>query len=223
MLKASTLFLRLLATLTILVLPFCIFTGCDSTIELTGTEIKEYEGENLSSINDFRENSIDGPQFIDIESYRLKISGLVDNPVEYRYDDVISNNQHYKKVITLYCVEGWEVKILWEGLLVSDLLAEAGVQDKAQVIIFHAYDGYTTSLPLDYIMNNDILLAYKMNGLELPPERGYPFELAAESKWGYKWIKWVTEIELSDDTGYKGYWESRGYSNDADLDKFFFD
>ncbi len=222
MLKISVLS-RLFITLIIFVLPFCIFTGCDETIELTGTEIREYEGENLSSINDFRENSIKGPQFVDMESYKLKISGLVDNPAEYSYDDVIGGSQHYKKVITLYCVEGWEVKILWEGLLVSDILADAGVQPEGKVVIFHAYDGYTTSLSLDYIMENDILLAYSMNGLDLPPERGYPFELAAESKWGYKWIKWVTEIELSDDTEYEGYWEKRGYSNNADLDKPFFD
>ena len=59
-----------------------------------------------------------------------------------------------------------------------------------------------------------ILLAYKMNGVVLPPERGAPFQLAAESKWGYKW---TTRIELSDDADYEGYWESRGYSKDADL------
>jgi DMSO/TMAO reductase YedYZ molybdopterin-dependent catalytic subunit len=58
-------------------------------------------------------------------------------------------------------------------------------------------------------------MAYKMNGLVLPPERGFPFELVAESKYGYKWIKWITSIELSDNENYLGYWESRGFSNDA--------
>ncbi|MCW4053290.1 MAG: molybdopterin-dependent oxidoreductase, partial [Candidatus Bathyarchaeota archaeon] len=76
---------------------------------------------------------------------------------------------------------------------------------------------YSTSLPLEYIANNDILMAHKMNGIELPPERGFPFQLVAESKLGYKWIKWITEINLSDNEDYRGYWESRGYSNDADL------
>jgi DMSO/TMAO reductase YedYZ molybdopterin-dependent catalytic subunit len=66
-------------------------------------------------------------------------------------------------------------------------------------------------------------LAYEMNEIPLPPERGFPFQLVAESKWGYKWIKWVTKIELSDDVNYKGYWESRGYSNNADLNKGFFE
>jgi DMSO/TMAO reductase YedYZ molybdopterin-dependent catalytic subunit len=186
-------------------------------------EIKEYQGEKLSSINDFRENSIGGPQHVDLESYRLKIFGLVDNPKDYTYDEVINNHQRYEKVVKLDCVEGWSVVILWEGLLVKDLLAEAKVQPKAKVVIFHAYDGYTTSLPVDYIMDNDILMAYKMNGVTLPPERGFPFELVAESKWGYKWEKWVTQIELSDDVNYRGYWESRGYSDSADLDEDFFE
>jgi DMSO/TMAO reductase YedYZ molybdopterin-dependent catalytic subunit len=89
------------------------------------------------------------------------------------------------------------------------------------VVIFYAYDGYTTSLPIDYLINNDILLAYKMNGVTLPPERGFPFQLVAESKWGYKWEKWVTQMELSDDVNYRGYWERLGYSNNADLDEDF--
>jgi DMSO/TMAO reductase YedYZ molybdopterin-dependent catalytic subunit len=72
-------------------------------------------------------------------------------------------------------------------------------------------------------MKNDILIAYKMNNVTLPTERGFPFQLVAESKWGYKWIKWITEIELSSDTTYKGYWEQRGYSNEGNLNKSFFE
>lgn len=194
----------------------------DGTEGLASVEIREYEGVDLSSINHFRENSIKGPQEIDVENYTLRITGLVGNSTSYTYDEAVSNHQHYKKVVTLDCVEGWSVTILWEGLLVRDLLAEAQPLANAEVVIFHAYDGYTTSLPIDYIMNNNILMADKMNGVTLPPERGFPFQLVAESKWGYKWIKWITEIELSDDTSYRGYWESRGYSNSADLDKGFF-
>jgi len=206
-----------------------VATGCgvdrnmDETSQLEPVEVRDYEGEKLSSINDFRENSIKGPQHVDTESYRLKITGLVTNPEDYTYDEVINNNQNYKKVVTLDCVEGWSVTLLWEGLLVRDLLAEAAPLPDARVVIFHAHDGYTTSLPIDYIMNSDIIMAYKMNDVILPPERGFPFQLVAESKWGYKWIKWVTEIELSDDIEYRGYWEQRGYSNSGDLDKGFFE
>jgi DMSO/TMAO reductase YedYZ molybdopterin-dependent catalytic subunit len=189
----------------------------NKTNTLKPVEIREYEGQKLSSIYDFRENSIKGPQYIDNENYRLVITGLVSNTIEYTYDDVIEDHQHYEKVVTLYCVEGWDATILWEGILVKDLLTEAKVEPTAKIVIFHAYDGYSTSLPLDYIIDNDIIIAYEMNGVVLPPERGFPFQLVAESKYGYKWIKWITRIELSDDADYRGYWESRGFSNDADL------
>ena len=189
----------------------------NGTNTLRPVEIKEYEGQKLSSISDFRENSIKGTQSIDNEGYRLVVTGLVNNEMEYTYDDVINNHQLFEKVVTLHCVEGWDVTILWEGVLVKDLIEEVGVDSRAKVVIFYAYDGYSTSLPLDYVVDNDILMAYKMNGVVLPPERGYPFQLVAESKLGYKWIKWITEIELSDDVNYRGYWESRGFSNDADL------
>ena len=185
--------------------------------DLGEVEIREYQGEDLSSINAFRENSIKGPQHIDIGTYKLNIKGLVTNELEYTYDEIINDYQSYKKVVTLHCVEGWSATILWEGIMIKDLIADAEVDPGATTVIFHAYDGYTTSLPLDYIIDNNIIMAYKMNNVTLPPERGYPFELVAESKWGYKWIKWITAIELSDDDKYRGFWESRGWPNDADL------
>jgi hypothetical protein len=180
-----------LCLIFVVTIPLLMNSGCCTTEGLAPVEVREYEGTDLSSINDFRENSIGGPQYLDIEDYTLTITG-------------------------------WSVTILWDGVLVKDLLAEAGPLGNAKVAIFHAYDGYTTSLPIGYILDNDILMAYKMNDVVLPPARGFPFQLVAESKWGYKWIKWITEIELSADTSYRGYWESRGYSNSADLDQGFF-
>ena len=199
-------------------------SGCiePGVTELRAVEVRDYEGERLSSIGEFRENSIKGPQYIDIENYSLEISGLVDEPKTHSYDEVLANPR-YSKIVTLYCVEGWDVKILWEGILVKDLLEEAGVQPEANTVIFRAYDGYSTSLPLDYIVDNDIMLAYKMNNMTLPPERGFPFQLVAEDKWGYKWIKWITGIELSDNPDYRGYWERRGYSNTGNLDEPMFE
>lgn len=188
----------------------------DSLRELAATEVKEYQGKDLSSILDFRENSIAGPQYIDIESYTLEISGLVNNPMEYTYDQVL-DKPAYTKMVTLNCVEGWSVDILWEGVLLADLFEDVGVSEAANTVIFHSYDGYTTSLPLETILEKDIIMAYKMNDVVIPPERGYPFQLVAEDKLGYKWAKWIIGIELSDDSDYKGYWEQRGYSNEADL------
>jgi DMSO/TMAO reductase YedYZ molybdopterin-dependent catalytic subunit len=180
-------------------------------------EIQNYQGANLSSIADVRENAIGGTQHINASTYRLTITGLVNKTVEYTYDQILSEFQSYQKVVTLYCVEGWSAKILWEGFLVTDLLKEAGVNSTATAAIFYASDGYSTALPLDYITSHNIIIAYKMNGLTIPPERGFPFQLVAESQYGYKWIKWITSIELTDNSGYLGFWESRGYPNNATI------
>ncbi len=207
------------------VLSGCVFGGSAPSSDITklaDKQIKDYKGQRLSSITDFRENSIKGPQLVEEASYRLRIDGLVNKPQTYTYRDVIDKHKKYSKVLTLSCVEGWDVTILWEGILVRDLLKEAGVKSNAKIVIFHARDGYTTSFPVSYLMKNDILMAYKMNGVTLPSERGFPFELVAEQKWGYKWIKWIERIELSDNLNYKGYWESRGYSNTGDLKSPFF-
>ena len=184
--------------------------------ELTKIEVTEYEGKDLSSLTDIRENSIKGPQYINTDVYTLTIDGLVEQPNSLTYDEVL-DNQKYTKVVTLHCVEGWSVDILWEGILLADLFEAVDIQESADTVIFHSEDGYSTALPLQTIMDRQLMIAYKMNGVVLPPERGFPFQLVAEDKLGYKWIKWITRIELSDDANYKGYWEQRGFGNEADV------
>ena len=192
------------------------FPGAENIKNLKNIEIREYQGENLSSISDFRENSIKGSQYINMEDYVLNINGLVDKKLTLTYDEVLNYDQ-YSKFVTLHCVEGWSAKILWEGVLLKDLLNEARIKPESNTVIFYAYDGYSSSLPLEYVMDNDIILAYKMNGVTIPPERGFPFQVVAEDKWGYKWVKWVIKIELSSDSNYKGYWEKSGYNQKGDL------
>jgi DMSO/TMAO reductase YedYZ molybdopterin-dependent catalytic subunit len=196
-------------------------TESNTSRVLAASEVRNYQGEKLSSVTDFRENSIKGPQHVNMSNYRLEIGGLVTTPRSLTYNEVTSF-PGYQKVVTLHCVEGWDATILWQGIRISDLLGTAGVKPEANTVIFYAYDGYSTSLPLDYIEKNDILLAYGMNNVTLPEDRGYPFQLVAEDKWGYKWIKWVTKIELSDDPSYRGYWEQRGYSIGGDTRSSFF-
>ncbi len=187
---------------------------------LDSVQVKNYKGQKLSAINDFRENSIKGPQKVNINNYTLQITGRVQNPKNYTYKEVISH-KNYQKVVTLNCVEGWSVTILWHGILVSELINETKPTPDGKTVIFYAADGYSTSFPLDYLNKNHILMAYKMNNVTIPPERGFPFQLVAESKWGYKWVKWITKIEISNNTNYTGYWESRGYSNTGNLNESF--
>jgi DMSO/TMAO reductase YedYZ molybdopterin-dependent catalytic subunit len=202
-----------------LVFATSLATGCATTARtggsLPGVEVRSYKGQRLDSINDFRENSIKGPQTVDIATYRLRIDGLVSSPATYTYDQVLSQNTTYTKVVQLDCVEGWSVKLLWEGVLLSDLIDRSKPSAEATTVVLHGVDGYTTSLPLQFVREHKILLAYKMNGLTIPPVRGYPFMVVAEDHWGYKWAKWVDEITLSSNPKFLGYWEQRGYSQNG--------
>ncbi|HCX64655.1 MAG TPA: oxidoreductase [Eubacteriaceae bacterium] len=215
--------------ISILSLAFAlVFFGCSDEVNVDGqsgatveryreSEVREYQGANLDPAIGPNDNSINGVQYLDIEQYTLKVHGLVEDPVELNYDEVLALDP-YERLIALYCVTGWDATILWEGVLLEEVMELAGIQAEANTVIFHSADGYTTSLPLEQILQNDLILAYSSNGLYLPPELGYPFMVVAEDKLGYKWARWVTEIELSDDEDYMGYWESRGYSNEADVE-----
>ena len=179
-------------------------------------ELREYKGTRLDPAVGPRDNSINGIQQIKEQDVQLSIDGLVDSPQHYSYADVTALLIE-ERLIRLDCVEGWSATILWKGVPMNTLLDAAGVQPEANTVIFHATDGYTTSLPLSEIQEKNQLLAYDANGIALPPEMGYPFIFAAEDKWGYKWARWVNRIELSSDESYRGFWESNGYSNEGNL------
>ena len=212
--------LMIIFTILILILSSCTRSpapeNTDEIKKLTEVEIKQYNGKNLSSIIDVKDVSIKGPQNVDTKTYKLSVNGLVDTPIDFTYDEVLSSTK-YSKVVTLNCVEGWSANILWEGISLKDLFDKVKVKNTANTVIFYSVDGYTTSLPLKTILDKNLLIAYKLNGVVLPASDGYPFILVAEDKLGYKWIKWINHIELSSNSDYKGYWESRGYSNEGNV------
>jgi DMSO/TMAO reductase YedYZ molybdopterin-dependent catalytic subunit len=185
-------------------------------------EVGTYQGQNLTPINVYIQYlishpdvAIAGTQSINRETYRLAITGLVNNPLNYTYDAVVNNFNSTLQVGTLPCVEGWSVTLLWQGVPITDLLLQAGVSPNANTLIFLASDGYSSSLPLQYVTQNNIIIAYKMNNLTFTDQTGWPFFLVAQNQYGYKWVEWLTEINVSNDSNYLGYWESRGYPNNA--------
>ncbi|MCJ7663507.1 MAG: molybdopterin-dependent oxidoreductase [Desulfobacterales bacterium] len=178
-------------------------------------EIREYEGKRLDAFDRAYDNSIAGPQRVDIKQYRLKVTGLVEAPQSLTYHEVL-RVPIVKRAVTLYCVEGWNEHLLFEGVRLVDLLALAKPKEGVRFIIFYATDGYSSSLTYDDATRLDVMLAAKINGRVLDAKRGFPFQVVAESKLGYKWVKWVTRIELSDKP-YKGFWEERGFDNEADV------
>ncbi|MDR7667164.1 molybdopterin-dependent oxidoreductase [Methanosarcina sp. Z-7115] len=179
------------------------------------TEILSYQGQELTPIAQQRNNAIKGTQYIDRESYRLQVDGLVENPRNFTYEEVTGLPQT-SKVVDLICVEGWSFTAKWTGVKMADLFAETGAFKNATTVIFYSADGYSTSFDTDYLLENDIILAYGLNDVILPTERGFPLQLVAEGKYGYKWAKWIVRIELSD-SPYRGYWEERGYNNKAGI------
>ena len=183
--------------------------------DLGRVEIKKYQGQRLTDFEKLRDNSIQGPQEVDTAKYRLTIDGLVSVKQELSYRQVLGMDR-YQKLVILHCVEGWSAKGLFEGALVGDILKLAVVKPGANTLIFHAADGYTSSLPLKAVLNKKILLAHKINNQILTARSGFPFQLIAEDKLGYKWVKWLKRIEVSSDSTYRGFWESRGYDNKAD-------
>ncbi|MEN6341415.1 MAG: molybdopterin-dependent oxidoreductase [Methanospirillum sp.] len=189
--------------------------------ELSG-ELREINGTPLDSVTAYRENSIHGPPAVDIAVYELAVGGDVAHPLNYSYGQVLGGFSHESRVVTLSCVEGWDETSLFEGVAVIDLLEASNLSPDATTVIFSALDGYTTSLPLAVVRDRRLLLAYRVNNLTLPRSLGYPFILVAEDRWGYKWCRWVTGITASTDSGYRGFWESRGYTNDGALNRSFF-
>jgi DMSO/TMAO reductase YedYZ molybdopterin-dependent catalytic subunit len=188
-----------------------------SQTESQKVEINEYQGEKLGSVSDFRENSIKGVQKVDPATYTLRVDGLVQSPSSFSYDELLAM-KHVKKLVTINCVEGWSVTALWEGIPLPALFDLVKPTPEANTVIFTAADGYTTSLPLSTIEERNLIIADHINGLVLPPANGFPYQLVAENKWGYKWIRWIVRIDLSSDSDYKGYWESRGFNNNGSID-----
>jgi DMSO/TMAO reductase YedYZ molybdopterin-dependent catalytic subunit len=178
-------------------------------------EIREYEGKRLDPFDRSYDNSIKGPQQVDIKKYRLEVTGLVQKPQSLTYEEVLAL-PNVKRAVTLHCVEGWQEHLLFEGVRLADVLALAKPKKGVRTVIFYAVDGYSSSLAYGDVKRLDLMLAAKINGKVLDAKRGFPFQVVAESKLGYKWVKWVTRIELSKDP-YEGFWEQRGYDNEADV------
>ena len=190
---------------------FCL--GCAGT-GVKEVEIREYQGQRLDRIDRQYDNSIKGPQRVNRYQYRLAVDGLVEEPREFTYDQVLETFPSEQRLITMYCVEGWKEVMLWKGPRLTEIIASAKPKPGVTTVIFHAEDGYTSSLDFDLVVEKDLLMASHLNGLRLNMSRGFPFQIVAEDRLGYKWVRWVTRIELSDEP-YYGFWEQRGYSNEA--------
>ncbi|MFN3598396.1 MAG: sulfite oxidase-like oxidoreductase [Aquificaceae bacterium] len=152
------------------------------------------------------------PQW-DLKDYRFKIFGLVENPLEFTYEEFLKLPS-VELVADFHCVTRWSVKeISWEGVQTYYLLQLA--KPKASYVMVHCLEGYTTNLPLEYLYEEDTILAYKMYGKPIPLRHGYPLRLVVPKLYAWKSAKYVLGIELLQEDK-PGFWEQRGYNMKGD-------
>lgn len=152
----------------------------------------------------------DGYPYQSDTSYRLVVDGLVDRPLELRLPD-LQSRPATTLVRAFQCVTGWRVPgVHWTGVLLSDLLDEAGVQPAGRALRFQSFDGvYTESLTLSEARRSDVIVAYSLGGKPLSREHGGPVRLYVAPMYGYKSIKWLSHIQVVDRVE-PGYWETEG-------------
>src|SRR5829696_2437875 len=164
---------------------------------------------------------------IDANTWKLSVKGAVDNPVEFSYKDLLGMSTR-EADITLSCVSntvggGLVSNGRWTGVLLSDVLAEAGVsRDKitraSQQLVGRSVDGFTTGFKTQIALDGrEALVAFGLNGSELPIKHGYPVRLVIPGLYGYvSATKWLTEIELTN-WNFDAYWIQRTWSKEGPI------
>jgi DMSO/TMAO reductase YedYZ molybdopterin-dependent catalytic subunit len=189
-------------------------------ISLNRTEPGAWKGRlpGPSDVTLGQTNSIKGVQEIDQDRYTLTIDGAVENPMTMSFQDILEY-PYLDRSNVMHCVEGWSFSADWRGIAIRDLLGEVVPKPEGRRVVFYAVDGYTSSFPIEDLNSTDsYFLAYMADGEFLSAKHGFPLRVIAEGKWGYKWVKWVTRMEIIEDANHRGFWESRGYSDDATVD-----
>jgi DMSO/TMAO reductase YedYZ molybdopterin-dependent catalytic subunit len=159
---------------------------------------------------------------IDINTWKLNITGMVKNKLSFSYDDLLSRNL-IEQDITLTCVSNEVGGILmgnarWLGIPLQELLDEAGVEADASQILGRSTDGWSAGFPLSALQKSQAIVAVGMNGEPLPFAHGYPARLVVPGIYGYaSATKWLDTIELTTLAKAEGYWVPRGYSKEAPI------
>jgi DMSO/TMAO reductase YedYZ molybdopterin-dependent catalytic subunit len=149
------------------------------------------------------------------EDWVVTVEGLVETPLTIDYA-TWQGLRRLDQTVDFHCVEGWSVDdVRWGGVAPGELLDMAGLRPEATHVTFHAAGGvYRDGLPLDLVRDPQTVLADRLNDEPLPPAHGGPLRLVVPDQLGYKSVKWVERLEVTDEQ-IEGYWEKRGYSVDA--------
>lgn len=190
--------------------PIALFVQLDAEEQITPV---------LTETDDFYHVSknLSDPE-VGANSWRLKVSGMVNQPLELTYDEVMTRST-MDKITTLMCISNELNGDLtgtaqWTGFLLKDLLEQAGIQDGAVDLKLRAADDYEDSIPLAAGLDPDTMVVTGMNGEALRDDHGFPARIIVPGIYGMKNVKWLTEIEVVGED-FKGYWQTRGWSDPA--------
>jgi DMSO/TMAO reductase YedYZ molybdopterin-dependent catalytic subunit len=151
----------------------------------------------------------------DPETWTLEVAGEVDNPLVLTYEQFAALRRS-AVVADFHCVTGWSrLGARWEGVAAREIVALARVRPSARHVVLQCEGGYSTNLPVEEFLNDDVLLAEAVDGQPLSPEHGWPLRALVPQKYAYKSAKWLRRIVFTRQE-HLGFWETRGYSNAAD-------
>jgi DMSO/TMAO reductase YedYZ molybdopterin-dependent catalytic subunit len=155
---------------------------------------------------------------VQASSWALRVGGLVKTPFTLGYDQLkaLPAVEQYDTLECVSNVVGGDLMSTarWKGVKLKDILATAGVRPQATYVVFKCADPYDVGIPLAKAMEEATILAYEMNGSPLPRDHGYPLRAIVPGYYGMMNPKWITEIQLVDQT-YQGFWQRSGWANEA--------
>ncbi|MEQ8408882.1 MAG: sulfite oxidase [Gammaproteobacteria bacterium] len=212
------------------------FTDVPETFQVRAVRPNSTHYQDTRQIDSFLTDNDDfylvqhyGQPEIDNDSWRLRITGMVDNELEFSLQDLM-DRQAVEEVIGFECggngnrlFHGLIGNASWRGTALRSLLEEAGIQDGAKEIVFFGEDtateeirgrevekAFARSLSIDDAMRDENMLAYSMNGEPLPHYHGKPVRLIVPGWYGVANVKWLTQIHVQD-TRYMGRFMGRDY------------
>lgn len=149
------------------------------------------------------------------ESWTFSLMGLVEEPIELSHHDFMMLPQT-KLTADFHCVTQWSrLDNLWEGVSISNIMKLVKLKPEAKFAMVFCDGGYTTNLPLENLLDDDVLFAHRHDGHDLAPEHGWPLRLIVPKRYAWKSAKWARGLEfMAEDR--PGFWEMHGYHNDAD-------
>ena len=152
---------------------------------------------------------------IDLDTWRFRLFGLVEEEVSLDWKQLTALDKVTVDA-AFHCVTQWSrLENTWEGVAFSEVMKLVKPKPEARYVMVHCYGGYTSNLPLDALMDDDVLFAYRHDGEPLAPEHGGPLRLVVPKRYGWKSAKWVNALELMAEDA-PGFWEVRGYNMNAD-------